>query len=99
MYIAILDFTVSPTGRPEALAALLAEAETVRSMPGNIAFRPYVDPVRPDAVCVVHEWADAASFAAYANSDTFRRSGAILRPMMTSSPVSRRMTAQLVETV
>ena len=38
MFIAIVDFTVAAASRETALAALLAEAEAVRSMPSNIAW-------------------------------------------------------------
>lgn len=48
---------------------------------------------------VVHEWVDQASFAAYLASDAFARSTAVLRPMVTDGPVSRRFRADLVESV
>jgi hypothetical protein len=57
--------------------------------------------VREDesAVAVVHERDDEASFAGYLGSDSFARSGEVLRPLMTGAPVSRRMQAQSVQTV
>jgi quinol monooxygenase YgiN len=48
---------------------------------------------------VIHEWDDQESFAGYVESDSFARSGAVLRPMMTGAPVSRRFRAELLETV
>jgi quinol monooxygenase YgiN len=99
MLIAIVDFTVAPENRAAALATLLAEAPAVRSMAGNLAFQPYLDPVNAEAIRIFHEWQDQASFAAYAASDTFERSGQALRPMMTGAPLSRRMSADLLETV
>jgi quinol monooxygenase YgiN len=99
MFIAIVDFTVAAQNRETALDTLLAEAHAVRAMPGNLAFRPYADPIDGEAVRIVHEWQDIESFEAYASSDTFRSSGQALRPLMTSMPVSRRFTAQILETV
>ena len=99
MLIAIVDFTVAPENRAAALATLLAEAPAVRSMTGNLAFQPYLDPVSAEAVRIFHEWQDAASFEAYTSSDAFKRSGQVLRPMMTGAPLSRRMSADLLETV
>ncbi len=99
MFIAVLDFTTAATDRPDALAQLDAERAEVRAMPGNVAFRIYASRENDDQVTVVHEWEDRASFAAYLGSDAFARSGAVLRPMMTGTPVSRRFEAELVETV
>ena len=68
-------------------------------MPGNLAFRVYASREDETAVTVVHEWADEASFARYTESDSFARSGVVLRPLMTGVPVSRRFRAELLETV
>ena len=35
------------------------EHDEVRAMPGNLAFRAFLDPEGTEAVCVLHEWADA----------------------------------------
>lgn len=99
MFIAIIDFKVAPADRAGALAALLETAPDVRAMPGNLAFRAFLDPEGEEAVCVLHEWADADGFAAYGRSEAFARSGRVLRPLMTSPPLSRRLRADLVETV
>ncbi len=48
---------------------------------------------------MIHEWADQPSFAAYLASDSFERSGAVIRPLMSAPSVSRRFEASLVETV
>ena len=99
MFSAIVDFKVAPDDRAAALAALLDTAPDVRAMPGNIAFRAFLDPEGAEAVCVLHEWADAEGFAAYGRSEAFARSGRMLRPLMTSPPLSRRLRAELVETL
>lgn len=99
MLIAVVDFTVSPENRAAALAALLAEAPIVRSMRGNLAFQPYLDPVIAEAVRVFHEWQDAESFEVYTSSDAFKRASQTLRPLMLAPPVSRRMTASSLEAV
>jgi quinol monooxygenase YgiN len=99
MYIAVVDFTTTASDRPAALAQLDQEAAQVRAMPGNLAFRVYAARDNQTGVTIVHEWADEPSFAAYTASDSFARSGQVLRPMMTGAPVSRRFRADLVETV
>lgn len=98
MLIAILDLRTTSADRAVALAQLDRESEEIRAMPGNIDFRVYA--ARDDeAVAVVHEWADEASFAHYLSSGPFARSNAVLRPLLTSPPVSRRFRADLLETV
>jgi quinol monooxygenase YgiN len=99
MLIAILDFDTAATDRPAALAQLDSEHDQVRAMPGNLAFRVYAARENDTRVTVVHEWGDEASFAAYLRSDSFTRSGEVLRPLITGAPVSRRFHADLLETV
>ena len=99
MFIAILDFSTTRTDRARALAQLEGERAQVRSMPGNLAFRVYASREDEQTVTVVHEWVDQDSFAAYLASDAFARSNAVLRPMVTGGPVSRRFRAELVEAV
>ena len=99
MLIAVLDLRTDASDRPAALAQLDSEREEIRAMPGNLDFRVYADRDDPGAVTVLHEWADQPSFAAYLASDAFARSGAVLRPLVTEPPVSRRFSADLVETV
>jgi quinol monooxygenase YgiN len=97
--IAIVDFTVAATDRPAALAQLDGERDQVRAMLGNRAFRVYASREDDTRIAIVHEWDDEASFAGYQTSESFARSGKVLRPMMTGAPVSRRFRAELLETV
>ena len=99
MLIAVLDLRTTPADRAAALAQLDSERDEIRAMPGNLDFRVYAARDDEEAVVVIHEWADEASFAAYLSSDAFARSGAVLRPLVTSPPVSRRFRAALLETV
>jgi quinol monooxygenase YgiN len=99
MFIAIVDFTTTAADQPAALAQLDAEREEVRAMPGNIAYRVYASREADPGITIVHEWEDETSFARYTESDAFARSGAVLRPMMTSTPLSRRFRCELAETV
>lgn len=99
MFIAIVDFTTAATDRPAALAQLESEREQVRAMPGNVAFRVYASRENETGITIVHEWNDEASFAGYQESDSFARSGKVLRPIMTGAPASRRFHADLLETV
>jgi quinol monooxygenase YgiN len=99
MFIAILDFHTAAADRPAALAQLDTERDQIRAMPGNLAFRVYADRDDDTAITVVHEWQDEVSFAPYLSSEAFTRSGAVLRPLMTRAPLSRRFHADLLETV
>jgi len=63
------------------------------------SFRVYASREDDNTVTVVHEWTDQSSFAAYLASDAFARSNAVLRPLVTDGPVSRRFRAELVESV
>jgi len=76
-----------------------SERDAVQAVPGNMAFRVYASREDETRVTVVHEWEDEASFAGYLGSDSFARSGEVLRPVMTGAPVSRRFRAELLETV
>jgi quinol monooxygenase YgiN len=99
VFIAILDFSTAPDDRVRALGQLESERPLVRSMPGNVAFRVYASREDDRSVTVVHEWDDQDSFVAYLASDAFARSNAVLRPLVTNGPVSRRFRAELVESV
>ena len=99
MLIALLDFTTAAADRPAALAQLDREREQIRAMPGNLDFRVYASRQDDTRVAVVHEWEDVSSFMAYQQSESFARSGMVIRPLMTAAPVSRRFAAQLLETV
>ena len=99
MFLAIVDITVAPADRAAALAALQEAAAAVREMPGNINFRAFLDPFGDESLCILHEWADQASFAAYGASAAFADLGRVLRPLTTRPPISRRLRAELVETV
>ncbi|HST80861.1 MAG TPA: antibiotic biosynthesis monooxygenase [Kineosporiaceae bacterium] len=99
MFIAILDFSTDANDRPAALAQLDGEKAEVRAMPGNLAFRVYASRADETQITLVHEWDDEASFAGYLTSEAFARSGKVLAPIMTGTPVSRRFRAELLETV
>jgi quinol monooxygenase YgiN len=98
-FIAILDFSTAAADRPAAIAQLEREQPVVTAMPGCLAFRVFPDHPGGTGITVLHEWADQASFDGYLASDAFARSGAILRPMMTGSPTSRRFRVELLEVV
>ncbi|AGL16067.1 putative quinol monooxygenase [Actinoplanes sp. N902-109] len=99
MLIAIVDFSTAVQDRPVALAHLDHEADQVRAMPGNLAFRVYASRQDRTRITIVHEWNDSVSFEGYQRSDTFARFGEMVRPLMTGAPVSRRFRAELLETV
>ncbi|MGV9773116.1 putative quinol monooxygenase [Streptosporangium sp. NPDC003464] len=99
MIIAIVDFDTAAADRVAALAQLDSVCDEVRAMPGNVAFRAYASREDETRVTVIHEWDDEESFAGYLRSDSFARSGEMLRPMMVGAPVSRRFRAESLETV
>lgn len=99
MFIAIIDVRTSSADRAAALAQFEGARGEIRAMRGNLDYRVYAAGDDEEAVAVIHEWVDEASFAAYLSSDAFARSGAVDRPLMTAPPVSRRFRADLVETV
>jgi quinol monooxygenase YgiN len=99
MLIVILDFSTAAIDREAALAQLDAERDRVRAMPGNLAYRVYASREDRTQITVIHEWDDEASLGDYQRSDSFARSGQVLRPIMTGPPVSRRFHAELLETV
>lgn len=99
MFIAVLDLYTTAPDRAAALAQLDAEREEIRAMPGNLDFRVYAARDNEEGVAVIHEWADQPSFAAYLDSDSFARSSAVIRPLMSVPSVSRRFHASLLETV
>lgn len=97
-FIAILDFATSPTQRQAAIAQLEHEQPAVCAMRGCIAFRVFSSRQNETDITVVHEWIDQASFDEYLTSDAFARSGEVLRPMLTGTPLSRRFRVELVDT-
>lgn len=99
MFIAVLDLCTASADRPVALAHLDGVHNEIRAMPGNLDFRVYAARDDEEGVVVIHEWDDEPSFADYLASDVFDRSGAVLRPLLTAPPVSRRFRADLLETV
>ena len=98
MLIAVLDLRATPADRPAVLTQLDSERDAIRAMPGNLDFRVYAGRDE-ETVTVLHEWTDEDTFAAYLASEAFARSGAVIRPLVTQPPVSRRFTADLLETV
>lgn len=99
MIIAVLDLRTAAVDRAAALRQLGGEGDEIRAMSGNLDFRVLSAHDDAAAVTVIHEWADEASFAAYLSSEAFARSGAVVRPLLTAPPVSRRFRAALLETV
>ena len=98
-FIAILDLSTDAADRPVAIAQLEREEPTVSAMPGCVAFRVFCSRSSETDITVLHEWIDEASFSDYLQSESFARSGEILRPLMAGAPSSRRFRVELVETV
>ncbi|MGH1330054.1 MAG: putative quinol monooxygenase [Paracoccaceae bacterium] len=99
MFIAHVSFCVSKEDRAFALNTLLDQVEAVRSMPGCIAFVPFLDPTDMESVRVLHEWKSQKDMERYTGSQSFAVVGQALRPIMLSPPISKRFDAELIETV
>ena len=90
---------VPPNAGPELEKRFAHRAHAVDNQPGFLGFQ-LLRPVKgEDRYFVVTQWEDEESFAAYLGSASFARSGEVLRPLMTGTPVSRRFRADLLETV
>lgn len=99
MIMALIDFKVAPESRPgllEALHPLLVEA---RRVTGNVSYRAFTDSEDGAHIGMMHEWETLDHFRAYAASELFARIGKILRPAMTTPPVSRRLNTTSIEEV
>ncbi len=93
MLIVIVDFVVLPENLGLALATLKAEAPIARALPGNLGYAIRTDPDHAGAVRLMHEWSDAASFAANKATPTFKTAGAVLFPLIMGKPSSRTFEA------
>lgn len=99
MYIAIVDFTVLPQDREQALEILVQDVPAAREMPGNLSFRTFSNTGENGHIGILHEWESEADFNNYITSEHFARIGAQLRPLASAPPVSRRFQAELQEEV
>ncbi|MHA7970375.1 putative quinol monooxygenase [Rhizobium sp. CAU 1783] len=99
MLVVHVRFRVAEHDRQRALDALMANAPATRAMKGCLAFVPFLDPTDGRGIGVLHEWQTGEDFAAYAASPGFAETSAILRPLMTEPPLSRRFDARLIETL
>ncbi len=97
MIIAIVDFEVPAIRRAEALEALHKDAAAARQMAGNRGFRIFTNVGSRTHLGLIQEWDSQQHFQNYLASDAFAAAGAVLRPMMTAVPVSRRFEATLYE--
>jgi len=98
-FLAILDFTTSADDRDHAVAQLELERPIVTAMPGCVRFRVHPSIENECDVTVIHEWEDEDSFRSYLDSAAFARSGEVVRPLMTSAPLSRRFAVEPAETI
>jgi quinol monooxygenase YgiN len=99
MIMALIDFEVSPEGRADVLKALRPLLTEARTFEGNRSYRALTSSESAAHIGLMHEWDTLEHFRAYASSDLFDRMGKILRPAMTTPPVSRRMKTDSIEEV
>ena len=99
MIVALIDFEVSPESRADLLEALQPLVVEARKVAGNVSYRSSTDSENGAHVGMMHEWETIDHFRAYASSDLFRRISKILRPAMTTVPISRRLNTTSIEEV
>lgn len=99
MIMALIDFEVAPESRAGLLQALQPLLTEARSFEGNRGYRAWTDSESVAHIGLMHEWVSLEHFRAYAASDLFDRMGRILRPAMTTPPVSRRLQTESIEAV
>ncbi|MEO8684996.1 MAG: antibiotic biosynthesis monooxygenase [Devosia sp.] len=97
--MALIDFEVAPESRAGLLQALQPLLAEVRGFDGNRGYRAWTDSESVGHMGLMHEWDTLEHFRAYASSGLFDRMGKILRPAMTTPPVSRRLRTESIEEV
>lgn len=95
----LVDFEVSPADRPDILRALQPLLAEARAVDGNLGYRAVTDSESAAHIGLTHTWETIEHFRAYAASDLFHGIGRLLRPAMTTPPVSRRLRADNLEEV
>ncbi len=95
MIVVRVAVRVQPASTDAFVAHLTREAEQTRALPGCQRFELFRDPQDPNRFLLYEEWASAADFEAYQNSDLLRESFAVLGPMMAGPPDSTYFDAQV----
>lgn len=99
MIMALIDFEVAPESRAGLLQALQPLLSEARGVEGNRSYRASTNSESAGHIGLLHEWDTLEHFRAYSASDLFDRTGKILRPAMTTPPVSRRLRTESIEEV
>lgn len=95
----VVDFEVSPADRADILQALRPLLAEARAVDGNLGYRAVTDSESAAHIGLTHAWETLEHFRAYAASDLFHGIGGLLRPAMTTPPVSRRLRADSLEEI
>jgi quinol monooxygenase YgiN len=99
MIMALVDFEVSPDSRAELLRLIRPFLSEARAMAGNQSYRVSTNSESASHIGLMHEWDTLEHFRAYTSSDLMARMGKLLRPAMTTPPVSRRLRTDSIEEV
>jgi quinol monooxygenase YgiN len=99
MILALIDFEVAQDARDAALECLQPLLREARSFEGNRSYRVFTSSDSLTHVGMAHEWDTLEHFNAYTASTLFSRIGQVMRPIMTTPPVSRRMRTEVIEEV
>lgn len=97
--MALINFEVAPEIRLRLLNTLQPLLVEARASAGNLSFRAFTDSESAAHIGLIHEWETLDHFRAYSSSDLFSRVGTILRPAMTTKPVSRRLRTESIEEI
>jgi len=85
MKLVVVEVSLSDDNLAEAVQNLQEQAGGVRAMDGCVSYAIYDDGTK---LAIVQRWQTADHFDAYRRSDLFARLGIILKPLMTSPPVT-----------
>ena len=85
MKLVVVEGSLSDDKLEQAIQAVQEQAGGVRAMDGCVSYATYDDGAK---LAIVQRWQTAGHFDAYRQSDLFARLGTILKPLMTSPPVT-----------
>jgi quinol monooxygenase YgiN len=96
MIICNVTATFSENEMQTALSILADETSKIAALPGNLAIQTFVSPITSGRVLITHEWDDLDALEAYRTGPILADTGAKLKPIMTSPPVTKVYEATLL---
>lgn len=96
MIVIRVRLQVEPEHTATLISYVAAEAARVQDMDGCLAYGLFQDTVDPQQFMLYEEWRDRLVFDGYKSSDSFKQSGAVLFPLLSSKPDSAYYESELV---